>query len=72
MSDSRTAARNGMPDTIRIRLLESDMDTSDENMRGIRDDLAGVKKILVGILVSVTTASILLVVNVLVIGSKTG
>lgn len=81
MSAPRQQARQGFDANGRIRLLEDDAD--DMEAAGVRleaaiqaaksemqSELDGVKKILVGILISVTTASILLVVNILVIGSR--
>lgn len=67
---SRTADRVDFTDGVRLRLLEQDADKTDAAMDSFATELASIRKILLGILVSVTTASILLVVNVLTIGGR--
>ncbi|MCP5157775.1 MAG: hypothetical protein H6983_26620 [Ectothiorhodospiraceae bacterium] len=60
-------------DAQRIALLEKDHDETDDTFDGVRAEIAGVRaemaalrQVLVGILVAVTTASILLAVNLVV------
>lgn len=60
-------------DAQRIALLEKDLDETDDTFDGVRAEIAGVRaemaalrQVLVGILVAVTTASILLAVNLVV------
>ena len=67
---SRTAQRHGMTQPTRLSLVESDLDQFEEGMTKLEERLASMQKVLVGILISVTTASILLAVNVIVIGSR--
>ncbi len=59
-----------MPAAVRLSLVEGDLDTMDTSLDGVRQDLAGLRKILVGILVSVTTASVLMVINIVLIGTR--
>ena len=68
MSQSRHEARKDFDVPGRLRLLEGDMDSHEETLKDIREGLRRNNQLLVGILVSVTTASILLVVNVLALG----
>jgi hypothetical protein len=64
---SRTEARAGLTDIYRIARLEEDGDIFDDILKEVKEDIKTVKNILFGVLVSVTTASILLMVNVLVV-----
>lgn len=68
---SRATDRQGMPQATRLSLVERDLDSMEEGMRALDQRLGNLGKILVGMLVSVTTACILLAVNVIVIGSRT-
>lgn len=52
-----------MADDVRIRLLESDMDDLEDMAERLESAIDGVRRVLVGILVSVTTASLLLALN---------
>jgi len=62
----RTAERSTFPDPIRIQLLEQDADEADASWEALRVEIAALRQVLVGILVAVTTASILLAVNLVV------
>ncbi len=63
---SRIHDRQGFDEGTRIQLLESDMDKDDEDKESIRQELHGLRNVLVGILISAATASILLAVNIVV------
>lgn len=67
---SRNEARMGFDDPSRIRLLEGDMDKNEEVVKEINQRLARNNQLLVGILISVTTASILMLVNILALGGR--
>lgn len=54
----------------RLRLLEGDVDNQDDVVKEINQRLARNNQLLVGILISVTTASLLMLVNVLLLGAK--
>jgi hypothetical protein len=56
---SRTAMREGFPDDVRIRLLESDMDE-------VASGMAGVRRLLQGLLVTTASGSIFLALNLIV------
>lgn len=62
----RAEKRTGIEIPHRLRLVEDDLDKHDENFRELRDELGKIKGILVGILVSVTTAALLLAINLVV------
>lgn len=66
----RTESRTGFDLPGRVRLLEGDMDKNDEVVSEINQRLARNNQLLVGILISVTTASLLMLVNILVLGAK--
>lgn len=71
---SRTAERAPLyTDAQRIALLEKDLDDTEAIFDGLRGEIAGVRtemaalrQVLVGILVAVTTACIMLAVNLAV------
>lgn len=67
---SRTENRAGFDEAGRIRLLEGDMDSNDSVVKEINNRLARNNQLLVGILISVTTASILMLVNILALGGR--
>lgn len=69
MTVSRHESRKGFDTDGRLRLLEGDMDTHEETLKEINAGLRRNNQLLVGILISVTTASILLVINVLTLGN---
>jgi hypothetical protein len=66
---SRTANRAGFDTPVRLSLVEGDLDTLEEGQEKLVAALEGIRKVLLGVLISVTTASILLAVNVLVLRS---
>lgn len=70
---SRAQDRADFDLSIRLRLLEQDLDQQDEALDKVdgalekmREELKGQSRILIGILVSVATAAILLAVNIAV------
>lgn len=62
---SRSVDRAGMNQPTRTRLLEVDVD---ELEALVKSELAAMRKLMTGLLVAVTSASVLLAINVLVIG----
>ena len=62
----RVAERADMPDPVRLRLIESDLDDHDDDFDKLGAELAKIKGIMIGILVSTTTAAILLAINLVV------
>ena len=66
---TRTAEREGFEVPVRVRLIESDLDQLDftfsQALKDTQRELASMRKALVGILVSVTTASVMLAINIL-------
>lgn len=80
MAAPRSQERSDFDVPVRLRLLENDADDAEAHglalqekvtadVAAIRDEVTGVKKLLVGILVSVTTASILMAINIAVVVS---
>lgn len=67
---SRSEQRAGMSVPTRVRLVESDLDTLEEGQERLVAALDGIRKVLIGVLVSITTASCLLALNVLLLGGK--
>lgn len=70
---SRTAERNGYTQEVRFAMAEKDLDAHDERFNAHEDDLKALDVklgkmlgILVGILVSTSTAAILLALNLAV------
>lgn len=68
MSASRAAARQAFDQETRVALLEGDIDEFELTMNALRSELGGIRRVLVGLLVSVTTACILLAINIAVVG----
>lgn len=60
---TRSEDRASYPQDIRIQLIEQDLDSHEKLYKALEGRLAGIQSVLIGILVSVTTASILLVIN---------
>jgi hypothetical protein len=67
---SRFTNRGALSADIRLMWLENDMDEVEIVVERFDSKLTNIQRLLVGILVSVTTASILLVINVIVIGQQ--
>lgn len=78
MAQPRAQQRADFDQGVRLRLLEDDADDAEAHgialqaqvatdIGAIRTEVDGMKKLLVGILVSVTTACILLVVNIITV-----
>lgn len=63
---TRRGARGVFDVTTRLYLLEGDIDDMEAAMRVMDERLATHTKLLTGILIAVTTASIMLAINVLV------
>lgn len=59
----RTQERKDFTEGVRLALAEKDLDEHDAAFDRFANELAKIKGILIGILVSVTTACILMVVN---------
>lgn len=60
----RTQERQNFDTPTRICLLETDMDKDDEEKATIRAELKGIGRIMVGLLVALSTTSIMLAANV--------
>ncbi len=63
---SRRERRGGLPDNVRLTLLEDDLDTFEEALVSLNEKLGKIMWAMVGMLISVTTASVLLVLNLAV------
>lgn len=66
MNTPRTQARYGFEIPVRVTLVENDLDEVDKQHDRLSDEIASVKKVLVGILVSLTTSAVLLAINLVV------
>jgi hypothetical protein len=64
--ESRTHAREGFSDNVRVTLLEGDADALFRIFDGLRQEMKNANRILMGLLVSISTAAILLAINILV------
>ncbi len=60
---SRVEERKEFEVPVRVTLLEGDVDRGDEALEAFRQELRGIRNVLVGLLVSVSTAAILLAIN---------
>ncbi len=65
MRNSRTAARHDLEVTMRVRYLEDDLDDADDKFASLDSRVGKMVTILVGILISTTTASIMLAINLI-------
>lgn len=74
MELSRIQLREGFDISMRLRLLENDADEMEASvareLKGFREELDGMKKIMVGILISLATACVLMVVNLIAVGVR--
>jgi hypothetical protein len=61
----RNVLRAKWPSEIRIEQLETDADEFDQGMGKLAGELKGIRTILLGLLISITTASVGLMLNVL-------
>lgn len=59
---SRFLERQGLDDPTRLRLIEADLDTHEELMAKVVSKMERNNQLLVGILISITTACILMVI----------
>lgn len=62
---NRSQSRGRFTQDVRQELLEDDMDEKDRQLFELRQELRGVKQILIGILISTATASIIGAINLL-------
>lgn len=62
---ARSEQRHEYLQDVRQRMLEDDMDEKDRQLYELRQELRGVKQILIGILISTATASIIGAINLL-------
>lgn len=65
MRNSRTAARHDLDAAMRVRYLEDDLDDHDDKFESLDARVGKMLTILVGILISTTTASIMLAINLI-------
>ncbi len=63
---SRQSERQSLPSDTRLLLAERDLDDHEAELRTFDDRLGKMLGILIGILVSTTTAAVLLALNLLV------
>ena len=61
---SRNQERKEFELPVQVSLLNTDMDDNDEEKESIRGELAGIRRILTGVLISTATAALLFAVNV--------
>lgn len=66
MADSRTNQRQRFSDADRIVLLEQDADRHELVWSELETRLDRIQQVLIGILISVTTASVLMAINLTV------
>ena len=59
----RQQARAGFDMTTRVALLEDDADKMDENFGDLHADLKAIKNVLIGLLISLSTAAVVLALN---------
>lgn len=64
MRQSRIDRAQGLDDGTRLRLIEDDLDTLESELHTMNDRLSKILWALIGLLISVTTAAILLAVNI--------
>lgn len=62
----RVADRSDFDTPVRLRLVEGDLDKADENLAQMNDRIGKMLWALLGILISTTTAAILLALNLAV------
>lgn len=63
---NRTSTRLNFDLPVRVTLAESDLDDNDIRHDRLAEELASVKKVLVGILISLTTSAVFLAINLVV------
>ena len=62
-------SREAFADPVRIRLLETDMDAQESGLAAMSKDIRSIRNMLMGFLASLTTASVLLAINLVVVNS---
>ena len=60
---SRAQDREGFQQPVRLRLIETDIDSLESMLDDLRKELKSMRAVMVGILISVATAAILLALN---------
>lgn len=63
---TRREARETFDTPTRVRLVEDDLDQFAEALTGLKTELSALRAVLVGVLVSVTTAAIMLAISIVV------
>lgn len=63
---SRSQARGGFPEAVRIELLEQDADSADSRHADIQESLAKLNARAMGLLISLVVAAIMLSINLAV------
>jgi hypothetical protein len=67
---ARSADRAKFAQGTRLTLVESDIDTLEAGQQKLVDAIDGLRKVMLGILASISTACILLVINVTVMRGR--
>lgn len=60
---SRSTIRKGFTQAVRITLIEDDIDTVETVMSDLAGELKAIKNVLIGLLISITTAAVVLALN---------
>lgn len=67
---NRTQTRSAFDIPVRLVLIESDMDAVEGDLKdgldGLRAEIKNLSRVLIGILISLATASVLLAINVVI------
>ena len=63
----RTEDRAGFSDDVRLRLVEHDLDRIDDRIDRLVAEIAGLRRVLTGILITLATGTVMLAVNVIVL-----
>lgn len=66
MAGARSARREQFSEPVRLTLLESDIDDMQTSVETLRRTLESIRNVLIGLLVSITTAAVLLALNLVV------
>jgi len=59
----RAVARKGFTQGVRLTLVEDDLDQFDSSLADMANELKAIKNVLIGLLISVTTAAVVLALN---------
>ncbi|MFV0496082.1 hypothetical protein [Mycobacterium sp.] len=63
----RTEDREGFDAAVRLRLVEQDLDRHEAEFARLVAEMAGLRRVLTGILITLATSTVLLAVNVVVL-----